>query len=136
MSTEQSNYVRALYIAGEIVAHSNTDELGYKEVAYNVLELADELTRGQDKVFAREGWDKQAAAKTATSGPSLSSTGSSGSNGSSTLTPKQVASLTKAYKAINDDGKEPPYSFDEIEQLEGRDRSDAIGVIFDLAFGR
>lgn len=129
----ESNYVRAVNVAGAIVAASNTDDLDAKEVALNVLELAKELAKGQDKYFDKAGFIGRT---TSTSKPSGSSRGSSGGS-SGGLSPKQRDAVNKALKSLGDDA---PYTLEDIEAMSadgGRDseRSTAIGKLFDQAWG-
>ena len=129
---EQSNYVRAINAAASIVAQADTSELGAKDVAENVLELAKYLAVGQDKYFKKAGFEAGKAYPSSSSGRSKSSGKPSG--GSNGLTPKQTASLKKAFKSMEEDGKDAPYTMEEIEELSGKERSDAIGEVFSLAW--
>lgn len=130
---EQSNYVRAINVAGAIVAQADTSELDAKDVAANVLDLAKYLAVGQDKYFKKNGFEGKVYQKS-TGGGSKSSSKSSGTS-SGGLTPKQAESLKKAFKSLDKDGKEAPYTIEEIAELSGKERSDAIGEVFDLAWG-
>jgi len=141
MSKEQNgysegNYARAINAAATIVAGADTDDLDAKEVALNVLELAKELAKGQDKYFAKAGFTGRKV--TSTSKPSGGSSKSSGGGTSDGgLTPKQRAAATKAIKSLGDDA---PYTLEDIEAMSsdgGRDseRSTALGKLFDQAWG-
>ena len=128
---EQSNYVRAISVAGAIIASQDTGDLDAKGVALNVLDLAKELAAGQDKYFAKAGW----TGATSTPSPASKPSSPASSGGGQSLTPKQRGALTKAYKGLDAAGETPPYTMDDIEALEGKERSEAIGLVFDAAFG-
>lgn len=143
MSYSESNYVRAVNAAAAIVAQSDTSDLGAKDVAANVLELAKYLAVGQDKYFKKAGFEgnlySKGKAGTTSSGPSATSSGPF--PGPSGLTPKQRASLEKAFNSIKQDGKTAPYTIEEIEALsadggQSSERSTAIGKVFDLAWSK
>lgn len=126
---EQGNYVRAVNVAGRIVAAADTGDLTAKEVAFNVLELAKELAKGQDKYFKKNGFEGNSYTQS-----SGKRSGGSGQQGSSAggLTPKQRAALNKAFKALGDSA---PYTMEEIEAFtDTKERSDAIGEVFDAAW--
>lgn len=133
----ESNYVRAVNVAGAIVASAITvqedaDELTPKDVAKNVLDLAAELAKGQDKHFKKNEFKGKAYSTT----PSQSSKKSSGGDGSSGggLTSKQKATLQKAYNTFDERGEEPPYTLEDIESASGKERSEMIGKVFSGAW--
>lgn len=131
MSTyEQSNYVRAINVAGAIVAQADTGELTAKDVAANVLDLAEYIAVGQDKYFDKNGFEGRVAAPAAAA-PSSGGGGSSGG-----LSAKQLSSVTAALGKI--DGP-APYTIEQLEALDASggtnsERSKAIGEIFSKAY--
>lgn len=133
-SYSQSNYVRAINAAATIVAASDTDDLSAKDVALNVLDLAAQLAKGQDKYFKKAGFTGNAP-RTSGSESTRSSNGSSGSTGGTGLTVKQRETAKKAISSIEKSGGDAPYSIEELEELSGKERSDAIGTLFSTAWG-
>ena len=123
------NYVRAFTAAFTIVAGQDTTDDSVKDVAATVSALAEKLWKQQNK-FVKDN-DLQESSRQTSSGKSSGDSGGSGS-ASSGLTPKQRNAVQKALKSLGDDA---PYSQDDIETAEGKERSEMIGELFDAAWG-
>lgn len=141
MTTEQANYIRAVTVAGAVVAASDTSDATAKEVAFNIGEVAAELAAIQDAYFSKNGFEAISYAAPKTGGGGGGGGYNKSGGGGSGLSEKQEAALDKAFKAILERGETPPHTKEEILALsreggEGSPRSLAIGQIFDQGFGR
>jgi len=121
--TELSNYIRAINVAGAVVAAQDNSEASPKDVAAEVGELAAALAKVQNKYISKNDLEDSAPSGGRSSSGSTKSSGSKGSGGPSA---KQRNFVKQLINAIEGNGDDATYTLDDVNGLSGRDVSDAI----------